>query len=126
MPVTAPDADVEHRNEVLLVGRLAAEPETRELPSGQLITTFRLVVRRSRPAARDRLAEGRTPSVDAIDCVAWRGDVQRLARGWTAGDLLECQGLLRRRFWRGPAGPASRTEVEAVRVRRLTKAAAAS
>ncbi len=34
------------RNEVLLVGRVAAVAEERELPSGDLLSTFRLVVDR--------------------------------------------------------------------------------
>ena len=34
------------RNEVLLLGRLSVAPEPRELPSGDEITTFRLVVDR--------------------------------------------------------------------------------
>ena len=53
-----------HRNEVLLVGRLSAEPEVRELPSGDEITTWRLVVH------RDYVAEGRSGQ-DTIDCTAW-------------------------------------------------------
>jgi single-strand DNA-binding protein len=118
-------SDDGHRNEVLLVGRLAAEPETRELPSGALITTFRLVVRRDpKPADRSRPAESRAPTVDTVDCVAWRADVRRHSAGWLPGDVLRCEGALRRRFWRSPGGPASRTEVEAVKVRRLSKASA--
>ena len=111
-----------HRNEVVLVGRLAGEPETRELPSGTLIVTFRLVVRR--PPSRERTGEARTPTVDTVDCVAWRADVRRHAAGWQPGDVLECHGALRRRFWRSPTGAASRTEVEAQRVRRVARAVA--
>jgi single-strand DNA-binding protein len=35
-----------------------------------------------------------------------------MAARWSAGDMLEIQGALRRRFWRGAGGTASRCEVE--------------
>lgn len=98
---------VESVNEVRLVGRLSGEPAVRVLPSGDELTVWRLVV--------DREAEKsspRSPSVDTIDCVAHRPAVQRMATRWSAGDTLEVQGALRRRFWRGAGGTASRCEVE--------------
>jgi single-strand DNA-binding protein len=110
-------ADSAVRNEVVLAGRLAAPGEERTLPSGDLLVTFRLVVARP-PAAR---APGR-PTVDTIDCVAWGAGVRRSVLGWTAGDVVEVTGALRRRFWRGNSGPTSRTEVEAMRAKRLAKA----
>jgi single-strand DNA-binding protein len=110
--------DVPHENEVRLVGRLAAEPVSRELPSGDLLVTFRLVVARRAAARTPGAAAARSPSVDTIDCTAWRKDVQRTLRRAAAGDVLEVEGALRRRFWRGAGGPASRSEVEVGRVRR--------
>lgn len=108
------------RNEVLLVGRLAAEPLVRELPSGDQLVTFRLVVERP-PGAR---APGRRPvSVDTIDCVARSAALRRAAVGWCAGDVLELQGALRRRFFRTPAGAGSRYEVDVAKARRLARAA---
>lgn len=105
-----------HRNEVLLVGRLSAEPEVRVLPSGDEITTWRLVV------AREDAAEGR-PGQDTIDCTAWSTRPRRSASTWMAGDVVEVEGALRRRFWKTPAALASRCEVEVRRVRRVAKAA---
>jgi single-strand DNA-binding protein len=103
-----------HRNEVLLRGRLAARVEQRVLPSGDLLALFRLVVERPQ---RPRKADDRTPSVDTFDCVAWRARVRRSAGGWQPGDVVEVTGSLRRRFWRSPAGPASRCEVEVASAR---------
>lgn len=120
------DAD-EHVNEVRLVGRLAAEPVRRQLPSGDEIVTFRLVVRRSAAAVRAAAARagavGRAPTVDTLECTAWRKDVQRALGRVRAGDVLDVSGALRRRFWRSPGGPASRAEVEVVSVRRVRVAA---
>lgn len=109
-----PEAD--SRNEVVLVGRLAAAPEERVLPSGDTLLTWRVVVRRP-PDDRQN-----APTVDTIDCASFRGDVRRASARWVAGDVLEVSGALRRHFWRGNAGAASRTEVEARAVRRVRKA----
>jgi single-strand DNA-binding protein len=102
------------RNEVHLIGRLAAPVESRTLPSGAMIAIFRLIVRR--PPPQPRPAVGRTPTVDVIDCVAWTEPLQQSVARYRAGDMIEVAGALRRRFWRTPGpgatGPASRCEVE--------------
>ncbi len=103
-----------HLNEVHLVGRLAAEAQARELPSGDVVTTFRLVVARNTP----NRAGSRAPTVDTIDCAAWTKSTQRALRSCATGDVVEVTGALRRRFWRGAQGPASRSEVEVTSVRR--------
>src|SRR3990170_2335921 len=101
-----------HVNAVSLTGRLAADPETRELPSGDLLLTFRVVV--DRPATP---TAGRR-QVDTIDCAAWSGRVQRTVRSWAAGETVSVEGHLRRRFRRSEAGPTSRVEVEVTKGRR--------
>lgn len=112
------------RNEVVLVGRVPADPEERELPSGDRLVTWRLVVRRS-PSKRS--GEGvRAPSVDTLDCVAWTAAARRAALGLRAEDVVEVSGALRRRFWRAGAGAASRCEVEASSVRRVSRRPARS
>ena len=107
------------RNEVHLVGRLAGAPQERELPSGDLVVAFRLVVQRrpGRPAP-----DGvRVPTVDTIDCVAWTAGLRRTVLGLVEDDVVEVHGALRRRFWRAGAGAVSRYEVEAATVRRLSR-----
>ena len=118
--VREPVAPADHCNEVHLVGRLAADPVRRELPSGDVLVQFRVVVERG-PEVRS--AGRRSPTVDTIDCSAWRKGVQRSVSGCLPGDLVEVDGALRRRFWRSPGGPASRSEVEALRVRRVRRVA---
>lgn len=124
MPSTDSDSGPVHANEVLLIGRLAAQPVRRELPSGDLLVSFRLVVERAptprRPARVAGTPRRRAPTVDTLDCAAWRKDAQRSLTRATAGDVLEVHGALRRRFWRTGTGAASRSEVEVVRVRRVT------
>lgn len=107
------------RNEVLLVGRVSGVPEERTLPSGDRLTTWRLVVERG-PGRRPPQGV-RATTVDTFDCVAWTAAVRRRASALLADDVVEVQGALRRRFWRAGGGAASRCEVEAVSVRRLSR-----
>jgi single-strand DNA-binding protein len=109
----------DHRNDVLLVGRVTSPAAERTLPSGDVLVTWRIVV--DRPP-RARSGERRSPTVDTLDCVAWRADVRRTAVTWSVGDTVELNGSLRRRFWRATSGPVSRTEVEVTRARRVAKA----
>ena len=118
---TEQDERLRSRNEVVLVGRVSSEPETRELPSGDQLVSWRVVV--DRPAPR-RPPEGRKPpTIDTVDCVAWGAGVRRTARSLAVGDVVAVQGALRRRFWRSGTGMQSRTEVEVETVRRLQRAA---
>jgi single-strand DNA-binding protein len=112
------DRSIEDRNDVVLVGRLAAAPTLRELPSGDGLMSFRVVVRRPEGPRRRR----GSPTVDALECAAWRADVRRAVRSWTAGDIVEVTGALRRRFWRGAGGAASVWEIEVSKARRLVRA----
>lgn len=114
-PIDLPDSV----NDVHLVGRLAAEPERRELPSGDVLVSFRVVV--TRPPAARRRGGRRPPTVDALDCAAWRADVQRALARLDAGDIVEVHGSLRRRFWRAGPAAVSRSEVEVVRIKRLSR-----
>ncbi len=103
-------------NRVTLTGTVAAAPQVRVLPSGDELVTVRVVVRRP-PSTR----EG-APTVDTVDCAAWRAAPRRSVARWVPGDRVAVEGALRRRFWRTPAGPASRYEVEVERARRLARA----
>jgi single-strand DNA-binding protein len=110
----------ESRNEARLVGRLSAPAEERELPSGDQLVTFRVVV--DRPAPR-RPTGGRAVTIDALECVVWTAGLRKAAAGWNPGDVVDLEGSLHRRFWRTPGGLSSRYEVEVNRARRVRKAA---
>lgn len=99
-------------NCVRLIGRVSAAPERRQLPSGDTLVSFRLVV--SRPAeARARSSI----TVDTVDCVVWQPALQQHVLAWSGGERVDVDGSLRRRFWRTPTGASSRTEVEVERAR---------
>jgi single-strand DNA-binding protein len=101
-------------NTVTLVGRVSAAPEARDLPSGDRLVTLRVVV--DRPAER-----GTTKRVvDVIDVACWSRRTQRTAGSLGPEDAVRVEGALRRRFFATGAGRASRYEVEAVRLVRVT------
>lgn len=92
------------QNSVLLVGRVTSEAEDIELPSGETLVRFRIVVPRDKPTTK--------ATVDTADCVTFKAVSQRKARTLAIGDIVEINGELRRRFWKTGAGVASRVEVE--------------
>lgn len=107
-------------NEVKLVGRLAAAPERRVLPSGDLLGVCRLIVPRDEVRA---LPSGRRgASVDVVDLAAWGARTRRSMEGWCAGDEVAVNGALRRRFYRAGGMTASRVEVEVSSARLVRRA----
>lgn len=110
-------------NAVVLVGRVSAAAEEREMPSGDLMVSWRVVVDR-RPTGAARRDAPRAPTVDTIDCVAWSAATRRAALALAPGDVVRVEGALRRRFWRAGAAAASRCEVEVAALRRLKRAQA--
>jgi single-strand DNA-binding protein len=106
---------VEHRNEVVLAGRLKDVAKLKVLPSGDEIVTWRLIVARPRPLATRQ-------STDWVDCVAFGARVRRAALGWQIDDVIEVNGALRRRFWRGAGGLTNRCEIDVSGAANLTTA----
>jgi single-strand DNA-binding protein len=95
-------------NDCLLRGRVSAEATDKELPSGEHVVEFRLIITRTE-------REG----VDTLDIAAWSGKSRRTALSLKPGEWVEVAGSIRRRFWQGPAGLASRWQVEGESITRL-------
>lgn len=108
---TDPSA-LEHRNEIVLVGRITSPPVERELPSGDVVRSWRLTVDRVDGSGR----------FDVVDCTAWTPRLRRTSSAWGKGDVVEVTGALRRRFWRAGASVASICDVEVLRARRILAA----
>lgn len=102
------DAGLLAVNQVVLRGRVSAPPVLRELPSGTSIVTVRLSMART-PSP---MTKGSRQTSDWVDCAAWGARQRGRVTSWRVGDLVEVQGALRRRFYRGGAGTAMRLEVE--------------
>ena len=116
--LSSPGLDAGPVNTVTLVGRVSAAPESRDLPSGDRLVTLRVVV--DRPPAR-----GSTKRVvDVIDVACWSKRTQRTATSVGPDETVRVEGALRRRFFATGAGRASRYEVEAARLVRVSLAKA--
>jgi single-strand DNA-binding protein len=108
-------------NVVRLRGKVSTAPEERALPSGTTIATLRVSV----PRAPTPMTNGSKQTADWVDCSAWGGKVRRTVLGWRAGDVVELEGALRRRFYQGGSGTATRLEVEVLSGRLLSRGRAA-
>jgi len=102
-------------NRVRLRGKVTTAPEERELPSGAMVVAVRLSV----PRDVTPMTTGSKQTTDWVDCGAWGAKVRRTVRSWQAGDVVELEGALRRRFSRSVSGTATRLEVEVLSARRL-------
>ncbi len=98
-------------NVVSIIGRVTSEAEFRELPSGETLAKFRVVIPRRSPQTKT--------TVDTIDCVAFKSTIQRKAQALGVGQVVEISGALRRQFWKTGAGVASRVEVEVTNLKAL-------
>ncbi|NYH50791.1 single-strand DNA-binding protein [Nocardiopsis arvandica] len=106
-PRLGSERDPDHRNEILVAGRITAAPLVRELPSGDRLATWRICVVRS----PDSRYGGRR--VDSITCTSFDRGLHERVRAWRLGDVVRMTGELRRRTWRAHEGVRSVCEVEA-------------
>lgn len=111
------EAVVPTRNIVSLAGRVSSTPIERDLPSGDKVVTFRMVMAREQTAMT---AKSKQVS-DWVDCAAWSGRVRRSVAAWRVDDRVEVEGALRRRFFRDAGGASSRVEVEVLTARRVER-----
>lgn len=101
------------RNSVQLVGHVSGGPVARQLPSGDQVVSFRVVVPRG-PAARGRTRQ----SVDTVECSAWSAKVRRAAVRLAVGDQVAVRGELRRTFRRTGGGVRSWVTVDVETIER--------
>ena len=95
-----------------LVGRVTSLAVEKELPSGDKVVEFRVVI------GREKSRNGKK-EVDSLDIAAWSAKARRAALAVKIDTWVEVKGSVRRRFWRAPTGLASRWQVEASEVVRL-------
>jgi len=103
--------EVEHDyslNDVLLRGRVSREAVEKELPSGDKVVEFRLII------TREKLS-----GVDTLDIGAWNAKARRSALTLKADEWIEISGSIHRHFWSAPTGLASRWQVEAAEISRI-------
>lgn len=97
-------------NNVFLVGRLGATPETRVTASGKTVCSFRMATDRWDSAKSEKAA-------DWHDVVAWEKTADNCARFLTVGSQVAVEGRLHTRSYDDKEGrKVYRTEVIAQRV----------
>lgn len=84
-------------NNIALMGRLVRDPDTRKTASGKSVTSFTLAVE------RDIKTNGEKET-DFIDCVAWNGTADLVAKYFTKGRMAVVRGRLQIRTWQDKDG----------------------
>jgi single-strand DNA-binding protein len=114
-------------NVVHLVGKLSKPVQTMDLPSGDRLARWALVITRPQPdsvadsrdsadATADVATTRRRQHHDTIDCVTFDQKLLEYLTDVPAGARLEVHGALRRRFRSGEDGRLSSYSVEALTV----------
>lgn len=94
-------------NKVMLIGRLAADPELRRTQSDLAVTSFSVAV--NRPYRKDQTQQ----AVDFIDVVAWRNQAEFVTKYFKKGSAIFVSGSLQVRPWKDKDGN-NRRSVEVV------------
>ena len=95
-------------NRIIIMGRLARDPELRRTQTGTPVASFRLAVDRD---FKDRNTGEK--ATDWIDVVAWRQTAEFVSRYFTKGRMAVVEGRLQMRDWTDKDGN-KRTSAEVV------------
>lgn len=94
-------------NNVILTGRLVAEPELKTTPTGVEVTSFRIAVNQS------YVKQGEERKADFFNIVAWRQTAAFVCRYFSKGDGINIVGKLQSRSYEAQDG-SNRYVVEVV------------
>lgn len=85
-------------NEVVLAGRLTADPELKQTQSGVPVCSFTLAINR-RYQSKNADGTQAEPQSDFINCVAWRSQAEFVCRYFRKGSSLCVTGAIQTRSW---------------------------
>lgn len=94
-------------NQVTLMGNLTRDPELRQTPTGQNVTSFSLALNRSYKDASGEWKE----VTDFVDIVCWGPLAERVAQYLSKGRRCLVQGRLQSRNWEQDGAKRSKVEV---------------
>jgi len=87
-------------NKVIIIGNLTRDPEMRQTPNGQSVTTFGVATNRQWVTkGNDKKA-----STEFHECVAWAHLAEICANYLKKGNLVYVEGYLKTRSWDSPEG----------------------
>ena len=78
-------------NNVILKGRLVADPELRQTQSNISVTSFKIAV--------DKYVKDGEKQADFIDCNAWRGTAEFISKYFKKGQEILIRGSLHNKNW---------------------------
>lgn len=84
-------------NKVILMGRITADPELKQTPSGVSVTNFTLAVDR-------KYNKGEEKQADFITIIAWRHTADFITKYFTKGSAILIEGELQTRSWTDQQG----------------------
>lgn len=85
-------------NKVILIGRLARDPEMRTTGGGTAVTRFTLAV------SRNFTNQNGEREADFISCVAWRRQAENIAKYCTKGSQVAVEGRIQTGSYDGQDG----------------------
>src|ERR1035437_5553783 len=94
-------------NQVTLMGNLTRDPELRQTPNGQNVTSFSLALNRAYKDASGEWQE----ATDYIDIVCWGPLAERVAQYLSKGRRCLVQGRLQSRSWEQDGQKRNKVEV---------------
>ena len=94
-------------NKIIIMGRLARDPELRRTGSGTAVTSFSLA------CDRDFKSQSGDKETDFIEVVAWKNTAEFVSKYFSKGRMAVVEGRLQIRDWTDKAGN-KRTTAEVV------------
>lgn len=96
------------RNKVILIGRLTRDIELKKTQSDVSCVSFSLAV--DKPYKKDR----EHPEATFVNCTAWRGQAEFLAKYFAKGDKVAIEGYLDDNVWTDKEGKERRDKIVVV------------
>lgn len=84
-------------NKVILMGRLTRDVELKQTQSGTAVANFTIAVNR-------RFVKEGQQNADFINCTAWRGTAEFIAKHFCKGSMISVVGNLQSRSWEDQDG----------------------
>lgn len=84
-------------NKVIIMGRLTADPEMKQTPSGTAVAVFTIAVNR-------RFAKEGQQQADFIRCTAWKQQAEFICKYFKKGSMICVVGNIQTRSWDGQDG----------------------
>ena len=88
-------------NKVVLAGRMTADPELKQTPSGVSVLSFTIAVNRSYVSKNSDQGERQA---DFINVVAWRNTAEFISKYFRKGSAICVSGSIQTRSWQDQQG----------------------